>query len=203
MKLHKYKNYDEYVVVQTNANKRKLKRVWAQKLDIKFLSKYILSIIPDPCFGLCHGTRKGEEQKWFKKFLKCDVWGTEISSTAKKFAKTLQWDFHEIKPEWVGSCDFIYTNSWDHAYDPRKAFKAWCECLARKGILILEHTHWHEKSIDKVDPFCATPEEISKYIKKWTKGVFVVKEILNLPTDAGNKKEVLRRKAIIIYRKGM
>jgi len=62
----------------------------------------------------------------------------------KKFAKTLQWDFHEIKPEWVGSCDFIYTNSWDHAYDPREAFKAWCECLSTKRNSYLEHTHWHE-----------------------------------------------------------
>ena len=26
--------------------------------------------------------------------------------------------FPEVKPEWIGKADFIYSNSFDHSYDP-------------------------------------------------------------------------------------
>ncbi|MEJ0015745.1 MAG: hypothetical protein WDN25_04115 [Acetobacteraceae bacterium] len=48
--------------------------------------------------------------------------GTEISDTATQSSTTIQWDFHEVKPEWLNSVDFIYSVSWDHRYDPVKLF---------------------------------------------------------------------------------
>ncbi|MBK6621188.1 MAG: hypothetical protein IPG32_10020 [Saprospirales bacterium] len=50
--------------------------------------------------------------------MNCEVIGTEISDSASKFSHTIEWDFHEVKPEWIGRADFIYSNSFDHSYDP-------------------------------------------------------------------------------------
>lgn len=52
---------------------------------------------------LCHGTRNEKEQKLFlKKYPNAEIVGTEISHTAKDFPLTVQWDFHDIKDEWIG-----------------------------------------------------------------------------------------------------
>ena len=75
-------------------------------------------------FGICHGTRRGKEQEWFRKYLGCGVIGTEISDTVEQFPHTIEWDFHETKAEWINSADFIYSNSLDHSYDPKKCLTA-------------------------------------------------------------------------------
>jgi hypothetical protein len=46
--------------------------------------------------------------------------GTEISDTAGQFPYTIQWDFHKTKAEWIDATDFIYSNCFDHSYDPQK-----------------------------------------------------------------------------------
>jgi hypothetical protein len=45
----------------------------------------------------------------------------------------------EVKPEWVGAVDFIYSNSFDHTYDPQKCLDAWVSCLTRCGVCVIEH----------------------------------------------------------------
>ena len=65
---------------------------------MEYLSEYIRKNINIVKFGLCHGTRTGKEQEWFRKYLSCDVVGTEISETATQFPFTIQWDFHKSKP---------------------------------------------------------------------------------------------------------
>lgn len=72
-------------------------------------------------FGICHGTRNGFEQSFLAERLNSEVWATDISETATMFAKSVQWDFHDPREEWEGRCDFIYTNSWDQSWKPRKA----------------------------------------------------------------------------------
>lgn len=108
---------------------KKIDRVWVQEENIDFLSRYIAERIGTPQFGICHGTRRGLEQSWFGARLKCKVIGTEISDTAAQFPNTIQWDFHEVKQEWVGAVDFIYSNSFDHSYDPEKCINAWMSCV--------------------------------------------------------------------------
>ena len=58
-------------------------------------------------YGLAVGN--AIEQEWFRKYLDIDVIGTEISDTASEFPNTIEWDFHETKPEWLNSVDFIYS----------------------------------------------------------------------------------------------
>ncbi|WDT79188.1 MAG: hypothetical protein MPW14_18850 [Candidatus Manganitrophus sp.] len=127
-------DYEKYRQIQTEGNKKKIDRVWVQEENIDFLSRYIAERIGTPQFGICHGTRRGLEQSWFGARLKCKVIGTEISDTAAQFPNTIQWDFHEVKQEWVGAVDFIYSNSFDHSYDPEKCINAWMSCVKPGGF---------------------------------------------------------------------
>lgn len=155
MKLYKYKNYDEYKNIQTKGNKEKINKVWAKEKNIKYLCE---NVIKEVRFGICHGVRNGKEVEWFKKYLCCEVIGTEISDTASNF-NMIQWDFHNEKIEWICKADFIYTNSFDHAFDPPLAIQTWKNQLAKGGKLIIEHTSNHEESTE-LDPFGAIAEDV-------------------------------------------
>ncbi len=111
-------DYEEYKRTQVKGNKRKIHIVAVSEKNVVFLSNYIRNNIDTVNFGICHGTRRGKEQEWFRKNLGCEVIDTEISDTAEQFPHTIQWDFHKTKAEWIDSVDFIYSNSLDHSYDP-------------------------------------------------------------------------------------
>ena len=167
MFLHKYKNYEEYRRIQEDGNIKKINFQWAKENEIKSLANYISTELPDVKFGICHGSRRGNEQKWFREVLGIDVIGTEISKTATEFPHTIQWDFHKVKPEWLNSVDFIYSNSFDHSFDPPKCLDAWMSCIKKRdGFCIIEWTKGHsEKFSNKLDPFGASFEELEQLIK--------------------------------------
>jgi len=79
-------DYEGYRHAQTEGNKLKLNYVWARQENIAFLSEYLRKTIGQPSFGICHGTRRGMEQEWFRSYLDCEVIGTEISETAEQFS---------------------------------------------------------------------------------------------------------------------
>ncbi|HEY1718257.1 MAG TPA: methyltransferase domain-containing protein [Verrucomicrobiae bacterium] len=183
-------DYDAYRNIQTQGNKRKLDLVWVKEENIRFLSQYIKTLIHAPAFGICHGTRRGKEQEWFAKHLGCKVIGTEISDTANQFPSTIQWDFHKVKPEWLGSVDFIYSNSFDHSFNPEECLTAWMSCLKRGGICILEHTSGHTLSgTSDLDPFGVDLAVFPYLILKWGKGKYSVREILDAPVRPGGIAE--------------
>lgn len=73
------------------------------------------------------------------------VLGTDISPMIAEKAKqrgveVIEWDFHKVKPAWIGKASFVYTNALDHSYDPVMAIQKWLSCLTCGGILILEWT---------------------------------------------------------------
>ncbi|MGB1235025.1 MAG: hypothetical protein ACPG5U_04780 [Planktomarina sp.] len=158
--LHEYPDYKTYRDVQVAGNKAKLNAQFVPELHVRKLSRWLNAKLGRPVeFGICHGTRQGKEQMWFKKHLQGDpnVIGTDISETCLQFPDSMIWDFHEENPEWEGKADFIYSNSWDHAYDPIKAFRAWDKCLKPTGVLILDHTTGQQpQSANALDPFGAT-----------------------------------------------
>ena len=174
-------DYELYKQLQTEGNKRKIDRVGVREENIKFLSNYIKSTIDQPRFGICHGTRNGKEQEWFRKYLGCDVIGTEISDTAIQFQHTIQWDFHETKSEWIDGVDFIYSNSFDHSYNPEKCLNAWMNCVRKSGICILEHTSVDERA-SQLDPFGTHISQMPYLILTWGKGKFYVREIIDAPS---------------------
>jgi hypothetical protein len=194
MTLYKYLkedgsfDYEKYRQIQTAGNRRKLEYVWADEENIAFLSRYISRVAGAPRFGICHGTRRGKEQEWFRKHLGCEVIGTEISDTAEQFPNTIQWDFHEVKPEWINATDFIYSNSFDHSYDPEKCLNAWMSCVRPGGLCILEHSNFHApEGTCELDPFGADIVTMPYLISTWGKGKYVVRELI----EAEKKKEDL------------
>ena len=177
-------DYERYKEVQTAGNVRKIENVFVKEENIKFFADYISSVLGTPRFGLCHGTRRGLEQTWFRKYLDCDVIGTEISHTATEFPHTIQWDFHQVKGEWIDKFDFIYSNSFDHSFDPRACLRAWMSCVRPGGLCIIEHTSMHEfrRRKDPLDPFGAPLEMMPYLICDWADGQFGVRRILQTPT---------------------
>ena len=192
-------DYELYKYVQTQGNKRKIENTWVSEKNIAFLSDYIRSLIPHPSFGLCHGTRRGREQEWFREYLQCEVLGTEISDTAEQFPNTIQWDFHEVDPSWVDAVDFIYSNSFDHTYDPERCLNAWMSCIRKGGVCILEHTSAQEIA-DELDPFGAPIELMPYLVLSWGRGEFCVSQILESPTA---HEDVSYSRFLVIQRTGL
>jgi hypothetical protein len=182
-------DYERYLQVQVKGNKRKISHVWVIEENIAFLSSYIKNIIPSPQFGICHGSRRGKEQEWFRKYLGCEVIGTEISDTAADFPYTLHWDFHNVRPEWIDSVDFIYSNSFDHSYDPAKCLNGWMSCIKKGGICVIEHSSGHGPSgASRLDPFGAEISLMPYLITTWGAGKFGVRELLTAPTKSERLK---------------
>ena len=136
MKIYQYKDYDEYVASQIEANIRKIKNIWVEKKTIQEIARQhgTANTI------LCHGTRNAAEQKYFKDFYPdAEVLGTEISPTANNFPLTVQWDFNQVNKEWIGKYDIVYSNAFDHSCDPKQTLSIWKEQLTSTGRLYLEH----------------------------------------------------------------
>jgi hypothetical protein len=177
-------DYDKYKKIQVEGNKNKINQVWVLEENIAFLSKYLNKKLFDVSFGICHGTRRGDEQAWFRKYLGCEVIGTEISDTAEQFPDTIQWDFHDVKPEWIDSVGFIYSNAFDHSYDPEKCLNTWMSCVKKGGVCILEHTSGHERATE-LDPFGAHISAMPYLVLTWGKGAYCVTDLLKAPLTGG------------------
>ena len=156
VKIYKYKNYDEYKETQISYNKKKIEHVWADEKTLEKISEFLLENVSTGIIkGICHGSRNGFEQNFFnKKKNKFHVIGTDISDTAENYKDSVTHDFHEEKKEWLNNFDFVYSNSLDQSFDPRKALQAWLNQLKKNGFIIIEHTDQHGViASGKMDPF--------------------------------------------------
>ena len=152
-------DYDRYKRVQQAGNLRKIQNIWVQRETLEVIAEYLKARQKTTTEGICHGTRRGLEQKWFTELTGANVIGTEISDSATQFSATIQHDFHEIKAEWQNKFDFIYSNSFDHSYDPKLAINAWMRSLKDTGFCFIEHTHLHGSAgVNETDPFGAQLE---------------------------------------------
>jgi hypothetical protein len=155
MYRYNHQSYNEYVDAQVAKNVRKIGSVWTRKKDVKMLSEEMLS---NAKFGICHGARNGREVEWFRKFTNAEVIGTDISYTATRFPNMIQKDFHETEEEWIGACDFIFSNALDHSHKPEECAKTWLSCLNKEGVCIVEW--WpSEEPVDAADCLSASLDE--------------------------------------------
>ena len=161
MKIYQYTDYKDYVAAQTEANHVKLDHIYVSAHTID----RVVSLCPQAASVLCHGTRNGAEQRLFQQRLStAKVLGTEISDTALQFADTVQWDFHDVKAEWIGAWNIVYSNSFDHSNDPVRALTTWREQLSPDGSLFIEHSP-HVKS-RRWDPLEINSEELQALFRQ-------------------------------------
>lgn len=187
MLLHQYRNYEEYVAFQIAGNKKKSNLQWAKREEIEFLSKYLLKNFNHLAFGICHGTRQGNEQKWFSEFTNAYVIGTEIGETSEKYPNTIKWDFNKAKDEWINNVDFIYSNAFDHTINPEECLKTWMSCVKDGGCCIIEWTIGHsECHVNTLDPFGASLEEYEGLIIKCG---FKIKQMLEFKANSSRYKK--------------
>lgn len=160
MKIYEYKDYDDYVNTQTKINKSKLRRGFSYVKEDTI--RHIVADHPNAQSVICHGTRRGNEQLFFKSLLQfggAEVIGTEISDTAPQFPMTVQHDFTMEKSEWVGKFDIVYSNSFDHSIDPEATLVTWKNQLSPTGKMYLEYSE-RDSICDPADPLDATAAEI-------------------------------------------
>tara|TARA_A100001201_G_scaffold48632_1_gene48524 strand:+ start:2355 stop:2942 length:588 start_codon:yes stop_codon:yes gene_type:complete len=188
MEIYEYKDYEEYVRIQTETNKSKLgwsyfnKKGPRKDIIIKMAAKYLGETSLDKDV-LCHGTRGGHEQLFFRNiFPKGHIQGTEISDTASQFPMTFQHDFTKQHPKLVNRFDLLYSNSFDHTIDPQETLRVWHEQLRENGFMFLE---WSQRDAigNKNDPLKATFEEIEKLI---IESNFEIIETHNIGPHSGN-----------------
>ena len=170
MELYKYKNYEDYKKNQIDANVRKINNSYVDPNSLRSLLSYLIEDLNiNPKLILCHGTRRGLEQQYIIDFLNPlghtpKVIGTEISHTATDYPHTIQWDFHETKPEWVSNTDIIYSNPFDHSCKPQECLDIWMSCLNKEGVCVLEYSPDCDNKSQAADPFGATLDEYKDLI---------------------------------------
>ena len=175
MKIYKHKDYKEYKKAQIKKNIRKIDHIWVKPHEIKLISKKIKQYVPDASFGLCHGVRNAWEVKELRRILNIEVIGTEIAPSANQFEYTIQWDFHNVKDEWKNNVDFIYSNSFDHSYDPVMCLDRWMKCIKkRKGVCFI---HWMSTNISKIDSADCFAASLKEYREMINKKYQVVEEL--------------------------
>jgi hypothetical protein len=170
MERHKYKSYSDYDRIQKAGFYQKKNLIWANKQNIKSICDKILR---DKYFaieegqGICHGVRTGKEIEWFREYLPgWEVIGTEIAESENEYI--YKWDFNKQNSDWIEKFDFIYTNAFDHVYDPKETLQVWSEQLKQSGIMIIEHSSGHENATE-LDPFGAVPQDIEAMLAAYGK----------------------------------
>lgn len=186
--LYPYSNYDDYRSVQVFHNKRKLSQVWADDRTLERVV-HIARALPahgELIHGLCHGTRNGYEQQFFNSFSDFNVVGTDISPSATEFPNSFHWDFHDVKPEWVSSFDFVYSNSLDQAWNPRQALTTWLNQVRMGGVVIIEHTHAHGPAgASRMDPFGVRPIAMPYVLTDWFGDQISITHTVNAKANNG------------------
>jgi SAM-dependent methyltransferase len=168
--LHTYKSYEEYRQTQITHNIRKIKDVWADEATLELLCGELRKDIPGEgvLSGICHGTRNGFEQNFISTQPGFEAIGTDISATAKDFERSVQWDFHDVREDWEGKFDFVYSNSLDQSWNPRSALVTWLNQLKPGGRLVIEHTIGHgPANASEMDPFGVRPQVMPYVLVQW------------------------------------
>ena len=163
MNIYKYDSYEEYVKVQTEANHEKLHRSWVSFTTMRAISNRVKEVNNI----ICHGSRRGTELEYFREcYPEANIIGTDISDTATLFENTVQHDFHDVREDWIDKFDLVYSNSFDHSYDPCKALDTWIDQLNENGVLCVELMKGVDNESSKMDPLEISEEEYISLIKE-------------------------------------
>ena len=163
MKIYEYRDYDHYKEAQVAANIKKLHAHWCSESTVELIAERY----PDAKNIICHGARNGSEVRFFQKhYPEATVIGTDIYHTANDISDMVEWDFHEINEEWIGKFDLLYTNSFDHCYDPDKCLRAWIGQLNDDGVLCIELMQGADNKSSEMDPLEISKTEYHRLLEK-------------------------------------
>lgn len=202
MKIHNYKNYNQYREKQIMANKHKIDWVWAWEGTVVSIIRHYTRLVREPTSVLCHGSRNGAEVKYFQKHLpEATVLGTDISPTATNYLDQVVWDFQIRNNDWVGKWDIVYSNSFDHSNKPEETLTIWKEQITKDGIVAVDYSVWPDHTNQKpnsVDCLHITFDELEKLFDKVGLVPIITKEVTYTkeqnPADISTKFYLLRRK---------
>jgi hypothetical protein len=192
MKIFKHESYKDYVKAQIKKNVKKLNNVWVREEEINIICKKINNTIKNASFGICHGVRNTWEVIQFRQKLGINVIGTDISPTINYFptGHSIEWDFHKIKNEWIDNVDFIYSNSFDHSYDPTLCLDMWMKCIKKNGLCFIHWMSKKEAMLDTADCFYGTEKEYRKFFNKKYKVLDEIKIKKRTIFVIGHREEV-------------
>jgi trans-aconitate methyltransferase len=195
MKQFQYKDYKDYRECQISINKEKLHWVFAHESTMEYISSRSEGVGGRRENILCHGSRNGTELKYFRKYYpNANIIGTDISPTAKKFNGMVEWDFHNVNDEWRGKFDIVYSNSFDHSFDPMKALETWTEQLKPNGILCVEMMiEFHNKS-SWADPLQLNLSEYEDMLTNLGFEIFDIKITKIHPSQEGRSRLTMSRR---------
>lgn len=195
IKLYTYKDYNEYKSSQIFYNKKKLNHVYADEATLSKIINFIKkNINKNNIKGICHGSRNGFEQEYFNKNLSnINVIGTDISETAKDFKNSFVWDFHDTNENWISNFDFVYSNSLDQSFDPKKAVKCWLDQLVKNGYIFIELSdECHGTSaVSKMDPFGVDLNYFPFLVSDWLGHKVSIKIINTIKPNQSNAKAIV------------
>lgn len=140
--------YNQYLKDQITRAESK----WGRKHDYDEIFKQQLNLTIDDVEGYigypkticCMGCRTGTEVFEFKeRYPEAQVYGVDITDRIETIRShlavkiTLQ-DFNNLPLAWADKFDLIYSNSLDHAYEPKDTLKEWHRVASHEGYLLLE-----------------------------------------------------------------
>lgn len=145
MHLDTYDDYQKYLDAQLKKVKRRGFGPFFCQETIDSICDWMNARGLSPKAGLCHGARCGREcDAFLKHFPAATVIGTDIkpksgrTANVKTISQVVHHDFMQINADWVHRHDFVYTNSFDHVYDPVAALNVWLDQLTDDGHLFVQ-----------------------------------------------------------------
>ena len=169
---------------------------WVCRGQIEAIAEHIRKHVTIKArFAFCHGTRSGREAVWFRELLPdIQTWGTELSPIAARSSPwTIPWDYHDVRPEWLGTLDFIYSNALDHSFNATLAIVSWMSEVSMDGALYIHWSKDHDKKKSAIDLYRGSSSMLKRTICK--AGSFTV-SILDLPPWTPSKEMSEKIKAM-------
>jgi len=148
VKQIEFPSQEAYVHAQLKTVRRRSGNVFFSDREVARAAAWLRSAGARVRSGICHGARNGLEVAEFSTHFPRAAWvGTDLfphsgksAAYSPKGVEVVKHDFSERKPEWVGVWDVVYSNSLDHARDPKAALSVWLEQLSPDGACFVQWT---------------------------------------------------------------
>ncbi|MEM9523609.1 MAG: hypothetical protein AAF982_06395 [Pseudomonadota bacterium] len=174
-------DYDLYRAWQIRKARKDELDNWADEKTLGVISEYAKTKRGIFNHVICHGSKSGMEAVFLGERLNCPAFGTDLTPPPHA-QNVVEWDFHERRDDWVGLASVMYTNSLDHAYDPKKAMDTWVEQLEPEGLIFIEHTMLSApEAASFTDPFGAHPLVMPYLVLEWGGGRYCVTDVIKPP----------------------